>query len=295
MTTVLLVLAGSYGVHLCYSAIVLGWTGIGPGPRASRSKRTLRVAARRWLAQAGLSTIRIGEFAGVIVGLFVIATLGAFAMFGAVAPAIAVGVFAATFPVATYRNQRHARMERAHHAWPRLIEEIRVLTSAAGHSVPQALFEAGNRAPDELREAFDAAHREWLLSTDFSRTIAVLKAELADPTADATCETLLVAHQIGGTDLDARLAALASDRIDDVQTRKDAAAQQAGARFARRFVLLVPLGMAVAGLSVGTGRHSYQRPEGQLLVLIGLTLTIGCWFWAGRMMHLPREERIFDR
>ncbi len=186
-------------------------------------------------------------------------------------------------------------MERAAQAWPSLIEEIRVLTASAGRSVPQALFEAGARAPVELRDAFDAAHREWLLSTDFSRTIAVLEEQLADPTADATCETLLVAHEIGGSDLDRRLEALADDRVADVQARKDAAARQAGARFARRFVLLVPFGMAAAGLSVGTGRHAYQSDAGQLLVTLGILLVIGCWLWAGSIMRLPAERRVFER
>ena len=108
--------------------------------------------------------------------------------------------------------------------------------------------------PSALRPAFAAAQREWLLSTDFARTVAVLKAGLADPTADAACETLLVAHEVGGADLDRRLRALADDRTLDVQGRKDARSRQAGVRFARRFVLLVPLGMAMVG------PHRRHRP-----------------------------------
>ena len=146
-----------------------------------------------------------------------------------------------------------------------MIEEIRLLTSSLGRSIPQALFEVGRRCPEELRPAFEAAHREWLLSTDFARTVDVLKAGLADPTADAACETLLVAHELGGSDLDRRLEALIEDRVQDTQGRKDATAKQAGVRFARRFVLIVPVGMALAGLSVGNGRAAYRhrhRPAG---------------------------------
>jgi hypothetical protein len=36
---------------------------------------------------------------------------------------------------------------------------------------------------------------------------------------------------------------------------------QAGVRFARRFVLLVPLGVALVGLSVGNGRAAYAKPS----------------------------------
>ncbi|MGV3758680.1 MAG: type II secretion system F family protein, partial [Actinomycetota bacterium] len=176
----------------------------------------------------------------------------------------------------------------------RLLEELRLLTSSLGRSVPQALVEVGRRAPEELRPAFAAAEREWLLSTDFTRTVAVLKARLADPTADAACETLLVAHEVGGSDLDQRLAALIEDRVQDAQGRKDARAKQAGARFARRFVLVVPAGMALAGMSIGTGRAAYQTPTGQVLVVAAIGMVVACWIWAGRIMALPEERRVFD-
>lgn len=179
-------------------------------------------------------------------------------------------------------------------AWPRLLEEIRMMTSSLGRSIPQALVEVGRRAPDELRPAFAAAEREWFLSTDFARTLQTLKSSLADATADMACETLLVAHEVGGADLDRRLEALVDDRLLDAQGRKDARARQAGARFARRFVLLVPAGMAFAGMSVGTGRAAYRTTTGQALVVVAVVLVIACWTWAGRIMSLPEEERVFD-
>jgi len=174
-----------------------------------------------------------------------------------------------------------------------MIEEIRLLTGTVGQSIPQALFQVGARAPEVMRPAFEAARREWLISTDFPRTASVLKARLADPTADAALETLLVAHQVGGSDVDRRLAALVEDRIADLQGRKDARARQAGVRFARRFVLIVPVGMALVGLSIGNGRAAYQTPVGQSAAVIGLVLLAACWIWAGTLLRLPEEERVF--
>ena len=170
-----------------------------------------------------------------------------------------------------------------------------MLTGSAGTSIPQAIFQVGRRAPVELRDAFDAAHREWLLTTDFPRAMDVLKRGLADPTADAACETLLTAHQIGGVELDSRLIDLADDRLADVQGRKDARAKQAGARFARAFVLIVPIGMAMVGLTIGDGRAAYQTTGGQLAVLAGFLMMFGCWLWAGRIMNIPSEQRVFAK
>jgi tight adherence protein B len=291
VTAVLVAIAAGTGVYLVFTALVFGWRGF--GRQRTSSGRRGRSMAREWLVQAGLADVRVGEFVGVMAGLFVLgATLG-FAVFGGAVPALAIGAFAATFPPASSKARRTARRAAAQDSWPRMLEEIRIQTSALGRSIPQALFEVGRRGPIELRDAFAAAHREWMISTDFERTLAVLKAKLADPTADATCETLLIAHDLGGSDLERRLEALIEDRVLDTQGRKDARAKQAGVRFARRFVLLVPLGMAFAGMSVGTGRAAYQTVEGQLLVLAGIAMVVACWLWAARLMKLPEEERVF--
>lgn len=290
MTAILLAVTAAAGTHLLYTSVVLGQREVRPARLSDPSRRR----HRDWLVQAGLADIPIRQLAAVIVTLMILGALAAYALFGGILPAVAMAAFAGTFPLATYRSRRAAQRSAAMDAWPRMLEELRILTSSLGRSVPQALFEVGTRAPVEMRAAFDSARREWLLSTDFARTIRVLKAGLADPTADAACETLLVAHEVGGTDLDRRLEALIEDRIHDTQGRKDARAKQAGARFARRFVLIVPAGMAMAGMSVGTGRAAYQTPGGQALVVMALLLVIGCWIWAGRIMVLPEEQRVFD-
>jgi tight adherence protein B len=247
-----------------------------------------------WLIQAGLDGVRPVEFAAVGAVLFVGGAGLAYALFGGVVPPLAAGLFAASFPVSSARTRRVRRRAEAREAWPRMIEEIRVLTGSAGRSIPQALFEVGLHGPREVTPAFVAAHREWLLTTDFAHTIAVLKERLADATADAACETLLVAHEVGGTDVDRRLAALADDRIVDLQGRKDADSKMAGVRFARRFVLVVPIGMAVVGLSIGDGRAAYRTGTGQVGVAIGVLLLVACWAWSGRIMRIPEEQRVFS-
>lgn len=288
MSGLALALAAAVGAHLLWTA-AHGERRVVRRRQSARRARTLR----DWMVQAGLDEVAPSEFAGVVAVLFLVGASLAYAVFGGVVPAIVVGAFAATFPAASYRRRRSNRLAKAQEAWPRMIEEIRILTGSLGRSIPQAVFDVGRRGPAELRPAFAAAHREWLLSTNFERTLKVLKDRLADPTADAACETLLIAHELGGADLDRRLTALAEDRIQDTQGRKDARAKQAGVRFARRFVLVVPFGMALAGMSVGNGRSAYSTTLGQALVVAAIGLTVLCWAWAGRILRLPDEQRVF--
>jgi tight adherence protein B len=286
-------LLAAYGVFLVFTAAAYRWRGVGLGPRLGRGPFPPRHRVREWLGHAGFDQARAGEFAAVMALLFLAGAALAFVIFGGVLAPLIAGSFASSFPLASSRNRRERRRAEAREAWPRMIEEMRLLTGSLGRSVPQALFEVGRRGPTDMQPAFAAARREWMISTDFARTVTVLKQALADATADAACETLLVAHEVGGSDLDRRLAALAEDRIQDLQGRKDARAKQAGVRFARRFVLLVPLGMALAGLSIGSGRQAYQTATGQLGVAFGLVMVVVCWMWAGRLLKLPTEERVF--
>jgi tight adherence protein B len=289
MTSLLLAATAAIGMHL----LLTSRSARGRARGSSRRQR-YQEHVRSLLDQVGLDGVSASQF-GVASGVVGAAALvPAVAVFGLGVPAALIGAVAALVPGAAWRRRHAATRQVARDAWPALIEELRVLTGSAGRSIPQALLEVGARGPVELRDAFDAAQREWALTTDFERTVRVLKHRLADPTADAACETLLVASEVGG-DIDRRLRALAEDRREDLRGRKEASARQAGARLARAFVVLVPAGMALAGLSVGEGGAAYRTAQGQVLVAVGIAMVVACWVWASVIMRLPEPERVFDR
>ena len=284
-------LLAATGAGLIYSSLH------STGPRSPEGRVKRGPHPQPWPARAkeglGLNEVSLAEFVTAVLFVAVAGGVAAYLLFDGVVPAVLSAVFAGSFPIAGYRRRRRIRADAALAEWPRILEEIRLRTGSLGRSIPQALFEAGRSAPADWRPAFDVAEREWQLTVDFSRTVSVLKARLADATADVVCETLLMAHEVGGTDLDPKLADLVEDRTQDVQSRKDAASRLAGVRFARRFVLLVPLGMSVAGLTIGTGRQAYATVGGQIAVVIGLAAVAACWWWAGRLMRIPTSPRVF--
>ena len=290
MISLLIAFTAAYGVHLLYTSAAFGWKGPQPGPQVERKQRA---SSQDMMASLGLGDLNLGTLISL---MLVVAVLG-FAigtlLFGGLLPALMIGAFAALSPVGVARVRHERIVEAAHHAWPGIIEEIRLLTSTLGRSIPQATFEVGLRSHEGLRPAFEEARREWLISTDFGRSLEVLKQHLGHNTADIVAETLLTAHELGGGEVGNRLGALATDRMTDQRHRRDAAARQSGVRFARWFTLVVPFGMALTGLSIGDGRAAYGTPFGQLLVVIALLLILTCWLWAGRVMRLPKEDRVF--
>lgn len=288
MSALLAATAAAVGVYLMLPATRRG------GPSLRDRGRALAADARIHMDRAGLEAVTPTQFVVVSVAAGCAAAFLTAAMFGVGLPAFGVGLVACCAPTVVGRRRRAARVRAARSAWPRMVEELRVLVGAAGRSIPQALIDVGLAGPEELRPAFRAAQREWALSADFERVGSILKRHLNDPTADMVIETLLVANDVGG-DVDQRLQALAEDRRRDLQGRREATAKQAGARLARWFVIVVPGGMAVAGLSVGEGRAAYASGRGQMLVCAGLALMAMCWVWASRIMVLPEQRRVFDR
>jgi tight adherence protein B len=277
LSVVASVLAGG-GVWLLWSSLV------DPPPVKSR-----RAGERR------RPTVPItAEAATGVLSAAVVSGVAGWALFAGVVPAAALAAFGATFPLGALRRRDRQRRLEAAGSWPRVLEEIRMRTGSLGRSIPQALWESGRHGPDLWLPAFRAAEREWMLTTDLERTLALLRHLLDDPTADVVCETLLTAQELGGADLDLRLADLIEDRMLDAESRRDAESRLAGVRFARRFVLLVPLGMTLAGLTIGTGRQAYSSAGGQLAVLIGVVAVAGCWWWSGRLMRLPEPPRTFQ-
>lgn len=293
LLTLVLAACAGVGTYLWFTGAVLRWRGVGRHLGAARTEVGRRAPVADVLTQAGLDGVAVGQFVTSVLGIGVGAALLSWTLFGGwLVPAV-LGGLGAVIPLAMVRRRRVRRRAVAREAWPRLLEELRLQVASLGRSIPQALVEISRRAPDELRPAFEAAAREWRRSTDLDRSLDVLKAQLADPVADAVCETLLVAHEVGGRDVDRRLRDLVDDRTVDVQHRRDANAKQAGARFARRFVLVVPLGMAGVGLTIGDGRASYGTALAQLLVLVAVAATAACWWWAGRLLRLPEPDRVF--
>lgn len=257
-------------------------------------RRTVVLRLDRWLAGSGLGAVSVRQFLGLSVGVGALATVVCWLVLGVGLPSLFVGIAASGLPTALWRRRatevRNATME----AWPRMIEEIRVRVGSTGQPIPQALIETGIAGPEAMRGSFLAARRQWTLTTDFPATVSVLKESLADPTADAVCETLLVVHEVGG-ELDARLEALATDRRADLRHRREADARSAGARLARWFVIIVPAGMAFAGLNLGEGRRAYGTPAAQVATVVAIAMVAACWWWAGRIMSTPAQARVFDK
>jgi hypothetical protein len=141
------------GVHLLWSR---------PAPRQTDGRVRLRERGRRLAVPLGAALLGT-----------VLATIAV----GGPAALVAGGV-AAGCAVVGRRSIDAARRDQARRLWPNLLEELRVLTTSGGRSLPRALLEAGRRVPEPAGEAFRATQQAWRVSADFERSLAVLADHL---------------------------------------------------------------------------------------------------------------------
>lgn len=249
-------------------------------PMRLRSRISLmRPATRKKVAK--------GSVAAVISALAVMSVFG----FGPVA--LLASVFGAA-SVSAASTRIEAQQKRSlRDMWPPLLDTVRVDLALGEVPLASGLFAAARRLPLPLASRFVRAERAWANSVDFSRALTVLAKDCNDPFTDVVCESLRTIAGVPARQVNRRLHALATDLRTSVRYAKDAEATLAGARFARRFVVIVPVVMALVGVWVGEGRAAYQTPIGQLVGAIALLVMLACWWWAGRLLQLPQPPRVF--
>lgn len=226
-------------------------------------------------------------------GCALAAWIGVVSMFGA-GPAASVGaVFGAAGGMSMVERQVASRRRMRAEVWPSVLDAMRIDLGFNPVPLGDALFAAAHALPAAVRVKFVAAERVWRNTLDLPRAVAVVASAFDDPVTDVVCESLRTMHALPQAAAHRRLAVIAQDVRTTVQHVKDADALLAGARFARRFVLIVPLVMGAVGVWVGEGRQAYATATGQWVGVAALTAMAACWWWAGRLLAVPQPPRVF--
>jgi len=255
------------------------------GPSAA-----LPVVLRRQKATPRAATRRVVLTGSVLAVLSAMAATGIFG-FGLVALLTAALGSGGGAAASRRVDERHKRLLRD--TWPQLLDAVRVDLTLTQVPLGDALFGAARRLPPSLSGRFVRAEREWVNSVDLRRALAVLANDCDDPFTDVVCESLRTIAQVSARQMNRRLHDVATDLRVTVRHALDAEATLAGARFARRFVIIVPIVMALVGVWVGEGREAYQTLTGQVVGGVALLVMLACWWWAGRLLKLPEPPRVF--
>jgi tight adherence protein B len=208
---------------------------------------------------------------GVIFSSYVIATPFAFLL--AATPSLIAGA------------KERSRANAITQGWPDAIDH---LSSAirAGLNLAESLTAIGLRGPEPLRPYFIAMGNDLAAGTPLESALARFGTECNDPIADQLVETILIAHEVGGSEIGRLLRTFSQFLRLDIQTRDEIRVRQGwvvnGARIAAAapWILLALLSLRHESVA------AYQSAGGIFIIFIGAVLSVVAYLWMRRLGRL---------
>jgi tight adherence protein B len=222
---------------------------------------------------------------GLMVSLFVAAVVASPTI------AFALGLGSTWTPVAYARARRRARRRRFREAWPDAIAHL-VSGVRAGISLPEACAALVERGPGDLSAGFRAFTSTYRATGSFRAALDRLRTQLADPVADRVVAALVIADQVGGTELVRVLRTLADFVREDLRVRREVEARWSWTVTAARVAAAAPWIVLLVMSLRPEAAAAYNSPSGIAVIVGGAGATLVGYRLMLRAAQLPDERRL---
>lgn len=205
--------------------------------------------------------------------------------------AVALSSVVSVVPLSVVARRVRRRRGSLRRAWPDAISTL-IASVRAGVSLPEACLALVDRGPREIRPGFSAFASSYRASGSFRAGLERLREEMADPVADRIVVALLLAQEVGGTDLVRVLRTLADFVREDVRVRREIEARWSWTLTAARLAAVAPwivLGLMATRADVA---RAYGSSTGILVILGGAAATLVGYRLMLRAARLPEERRL---
>lgn len=276
------------GIGLLLAASPVLW----PTTTASASRATLGHRAHERLTQAGLERVGIPTVMVVSIILGIAAAAVVYTLVPVVAVAAATGTATALLPwaVVLWRARAHRRATRV--VWPDVVDHL-VSAVRSGLALPDSVVSLAASGPPITRAAFADFERDYRMTGGFADSLDRLKDRLADPVADRIIETLRMSREVGGNELTTVLRNLAAYLRQDAAIRAEVEARQSWVVNAARLGVAAPWIVLLLLATRPEAAAAYNSPEGSLVILVGLAVSVVAYRIMIGIGRLPEERRWF--
>jgi tight adherence protein B len=275
---------------LLTAGLVLIMLGAAGGDHAGRHRRRTR-RLRDWMAQAGAGGASACQLLALCLGLGLLAGLPLLGMTGSAALALAFAVLTGYLPVLALRARQRRRARELREVWPDAIDHL-VSAVRAGLSLPEAVAALAERGPQAVREPFARFAAAYHATGRFGHALDLLKAELADHTADRVVEALRVAREVGGSELGRILRTLSSFLRDEHRVRKELEARQTWVLVAARMAFTTPWLVLLLLATKPETVAAYRGAGGAVVLAVGAAMATAGYRLMLLIGRLPSEERV---
>ena len=288
-----LLLGTLLGVGLLLSASPLLWPATVLGTGAGRPGNGRQNGMRDMLNQAGFVRVPLSVFVAIAACTGLAAGAVAEVLLGVLALDAGVVVAASALPFAIVRWRASSRRRTARTVWPDAVDHL-VSAVRSGIALPDSVSTLAHAGPVASRAAFAEFEAGYRSTGNFGVSIDALKARLADPVADRILETLRMSREVGGSDLTRVLRNLSAYLRDDAAIRAEVSARQSWVMNAAKLGVAAPWVVLLLLASRPEAALAYNTPQGTILILGGLGVTILAYRIMLFIGRLPEERRWFS-
>jgi tight adherence protein B len=260
----------------------------GRAPSTRRAGIAVRISAL--LDEAGVKALRPVHLLLLTAGAGFVAGTIVLGLSSTASVAVVFGVFGAAAPWILLRRKVLTRQKERRELWPYVIDDLSS-SIRAGLSLPEAVAAVAERGPEPLRPAFSAFASEYRFSGSFATSLDRLADELADPVADRVIEALLLARDVGGTDVGRLLRGLGQALREDSRSRGEIEAKQSWTINGARLAVAAPWAVLLLLATHGGSIKVYDKPGGLIVLAFGGGLSLVAYGLMRRIGRLPSERR----
>lgn len=184
--------------------------------------------------------------------------------------------------------QRH-RIEELSTTWPGFLDRTRAKMLTSSRSLPYVIFEENSTDSVFLNELLLCGKREFETSGELERAIQAMWRQGEDEeVTNYVCSALLDAAGSTSSQMERQLTVISETVRSRNETRQEARSRLAGVRTARTFIVIIPIGMALAGIAfAGSIQPFTTAPSIEQMIVAAAVLAL-CWHWSTRLMTFPR-------
>lgn len=202
--------------------------------------------------------------------------------------AFAFGLSATLGVYLRWRQIRRRRTLELAESWPGYLEQTRAKMLASSRSLPYVIFEQNSIASPFLSELIQHGRREFENSGSLEKALKTIW--LAADNEEATsyvCNALCTTLGSTSSQIENQLSAISGTVRSRNELKQETNSRLAGVRTARIFILIIPAGMALAGLSFAGSIKPFLTTASIWQILAALLVLSICWYWSSRLMRFP--------
>jgi tight adherence protein B len=177
-------------------------------------------------------------------------------------------------------------------AWPEVIDHL-MSGISSGLSLSESLSGLAARGPEILRPIFTTFRNELYKSGDFTIALTKLKTEFSHHSSDQIFEALLIAKELGGSELLQILRTLGDFLRQDLVLRREIEVKHGWIKNSAHLSAAAPWLLLLLLSTQPTTAAAYATPTGILILASGLVMTAIAYLWMNRLGQLPQTPRVF--